>query len=805
MKTICIAPLLILVAGCASTPLVGGGLQHIGNRQSLIDSNWRFHLGDVADGQSPTLDDGQWRIVQLPHDWSIEQPFDQKLASATAYLPGGVGWYRGHLAIAEPIDGWRVSIRFDGIYMNSHVWINGHDLGLRPNGFVSFQYDITDYLNPPGQPNTIAVRVDHTEDADSRFYTGSGIYRDVSLIVTRDLHVDPWGVYATTTRITSDSATVAIQTSVSNQGTKDHDVTVTSVLLGPADIARQTESTRSISAGQTLRFDQSCDVAHPRLWSCEQPNLYMLLTKVSVNGELVDRTATPIGIRSIQFDPDHGFLLNGQKTLIKGVCLHQDAGGFGAAVTEDVFAYRLKLLKEMGCNAIRTSHNPPSPLFLDLCDRMGFLVMDEAFDEWAKPKRKWLDGRNHGTPGSQGYSEYFDQWATADLRSMVERDRNHPSVILWSIGNEIDYEKDPYWNPYSATYQHGKPNALDLVPIAESLKATVKQFDLTRPVMTALANIAVSNRTGLADVLDVAGYNYEEQFYAADHAKYPHRAITGSENAHFYAQWSAVRTLPFVGGQFVWTGIDYLGESPGWPTHGAPAGDIDECGFKKPLFYFQQSLWSDKPMIYLAVRPQAGTNRFARGIQPIPSWSASTPGRTVGVVCYTNCQSAELFLNGKSLGIKRLADFPDHTLSWQVSYAPGTLQAIGRNGGNPICAAQLTTTGRPDHISLLSDRQTIDNNGRALAFVEADVVDSAGNTIYAADNSIHFDLNGPGSIAIIDSGDLASLEPFRADHRKAFHGQCLLVVRSQTKSGEIVIHASSEGLASGELTIHSGI
>jgi beta-galactosidase len=764
-----------------------------------FDADWKFHLGDQSGAQSPDFNDSSWRTLNLPHDWSIEQPFDPKLASGTGFLPGGVGWYRKHFDLPTLRSGLEIHVRFDGAYMNSRVWINGHDLGIRPNGFVSFEYDLTPYLQTTG--NTLAVRVDHSEDADSRFYTGSGIYRDVWLITTSDVHIDSWGVYLTTPLARTDSATVTAQTTVHNQSDQAKAVTLVSRIEDTDGVViARAESPRTIEAKQRFDFQQKFSVLFAHLWSCNDPYLYRVVSMVNVDGQTVDQITTPLGIRSIAFDADQGFLLNGNKVLIKGICLHQDAGAFGAAVPPEEFARRLRLLKELGCNAIRTSHNPPSPVLLDLCDQLGFLVMDEAFDEWARPKKKWVAGRNQGKPSFQGYSEYFKDSAVSDIQSMVQRDRNHPSVILWSIGNEVDYDKDPYFDPRSTT----RPSAAELPAIARTLADAVKAVDPTRPVTAALANVAVSNRTGLADVLDVAGYNYQEQFYSADHARYPARKIIGSENSHAYTAWEAVRDLPYAAGQFLWTGFDYLGEAPLWPMHGSPSGVFEEGDFKKPSFYFRQSLWSDEPMVYLAVRQPgpATRGRFDRRFQGEALWSAQ-PGQRITVVCYSNCLSVELLLNGKSLGIRDLPQAFDGVRSWQVAYAPGTLKAVGMTGATPVCSCRLTTPGKPDHLRLRPEETTIGADGSALAFVPVEVLDADNNLVYANDAMIHFAVSGPAKIRAVDSGDLASRESFQADHRRAYHGRCLLIIQSQTQTGTIEVTASSDGLIGDHATILS--
>jgi hypothetical protein len=791
-------------------------------KTELFDSNWSFHLGDEPNAQSPDFDDHEWRKLDLPHDWSIEQPFDEKLATGTGFLPGGIGWYRKSFTLAST-PGRHLAVRFDGVYMNAQVWINGHALGTRPNGFVSFEYDLTPFLRADDtQPNVLAVRVDHSHYDDSRFYTGSGIYRHVWLITTGDIAVAPWGVFVSTPKVSKDVADVSIYTNVENRGDRDAIVTVESQFIDNTGQSPITVgSTASIAAHGSRTEHADTNLNQPHLWSCDRPALYRLVTTVKVGNAVVDQLTTPFGVRSIAFDTNRGFLLNGAKTLIKGVCLHQDAGCFGAAATTEVFARRLQLLKELGCNAIRTSHNPPPPELLDLCDQMGFLVMDEAFDEWARPKKKWVTARNSGKPSTHGYSEYFNDWADRDLQSMVQRDRNHPSIIMWSIGNEIDYNHDPYWDPTTKPLTTTQPSAAELPPIARKLAATVHALDRSRPVTAALANIPVSNKTGLPEALDVVGYNYQEKLYEADHKTYPNRKITGSENNHMLAAWDAVEQNAFIGGQFLWTAFDYLGEAERWPDHGSAAGVLDECGFKKPAFYFRQSLWSDKPMVYLAVRPH-GTARRRDYIGPMltPAWIVPPPPRWqaaaatepsqssssfVDIVCFTNCKRVEVFLNGRTLGSKRLSDAgPDRMIEWTVPFAPGELRASGYDDANqPACSCRLMTPGEPDHVQLTADQtKFVDDEGNPpLTFIEADVVDKDGNPVYAARNRIAFSITGPGKIRGVDSGDLTDNESFSANTRRAFRGRCLVVVQRESDTGSIVVHAAGEKLRAGELTI----
>jgi len=770
---------------------------------SLFDGGWRFHLGDAPGAQEPGFQDGAWRTLDLPHDWSIELPFDARYASGTGYLPGGIGWYRKSFRLPASAAGSRVTIRFEGVYMNSEVWINGLKLGQRPYGYTSFEYDLTPHLLPDGKENVLAVRVDHSQFADSRWYNGSGIYRHVWLICTGNLHVASWGTHVTTPEVTPQSATVAVKTRVKNEGTQAGAVVlVTTIEDGAGKAVASAEQTHTLDPGTEYRFEQTARIANPRLWSPDTPYLYSVVSRLKMAGAVVDEYRSPLGIRSFSFDADKGFFFNGARTLIKGVCIHHDAGCLGAAVPDRALERRLQLLKELGCNAIRTSHNPPAPELLDLCDRLGFLVMDEAFDEWARPKKKWVQGRNVAQPSFDGYARYFNEWGIKDTQSMVERDKNHPSIILWSIGNEIDYPRDPYYDPTAKDYTPApdRPSAAELPGIAAQLIQAVKAIDASRPVTAGLANIAVSNRTGLADLLDVVGYNYQENAYAADHAQYPRRKILGSENSHAYNAWQTVEDVPYANGQFLWTGIDFLGEAGRWPNRGSNAGLLDECGFKKPQYYFRQSLWSAKPMVYLA--PRAGGGRGMRGGGSSRGWQG-TAGESVPVACYTNCEKVELWLNGKSLGEKPQSLARNRVLSWDVPYADGTLKAVGKNGAAAVCSFEIVTPGPPQRIRLSADVTPIRADGRDLSHVEVTVVDAGGNTVPSATDAISFEISGPGRILGVDSGDQSSHESFRANSRKAYQGRCLVIVQSLSHPGTITLKATASGLAADQITITS--
>jgi beta-galactosidase len=588
-------------------------------RQLLIDFNWRFHLGDVYGANNPGFDDADWRILNLPHDWSIEGKFDSQNASGTGYLPGGIGWYRKEFTLPETDKNKHVAIRFDGVYENSEVWINGHYLGKRPYGFISFNYDLTQYFHFGKEKNIIAVRVDNSYVADSRWYTGSGIYRHVWLIVTDQIHIANWGTYVTTPSVSKTSADVRIITKIKNGSPANHTITLKTIVADSTGIVvGQTSSNILFQPETEYEFDQTVNVKNPVLWSLNRPYLYSIISEVYNGKQLVDKDSASLGIRAIKFDADNGFFLNGESVKIKGVCLHNDAGALGSAVPESEWERRLILMKEMGANAIRTSHNPPAPEFLDLCDRMGFVVMDEAFDEWEIGKKKWIQGWNVGQEESaaglekyysqHGYSDYFKEWAKQDIQDMVRRDRNHPSIILWSIGNEIDYPNDPYTDPTQDNFEQWRPQAYQLTEIAGNLYDYVKEMDTTRPVTAALANIPLSNKTGYAALLDVVGYNYQEKYYEEDHKKFTDRKIIGSENGDSYEALLAVKNNKFISGQFLWTGVDYLGEAGTFPNRSNLAGLVDLSDFKKPDFYYRQSLWTEKPMVHISCIAPEETN-----------------------------------------------------------------------------------------------------------------------------------------------------------------------------------------------------
>ena len=766
-----------------------------------FDAGWRFSKSDFASAMMPAFDDSGWRQVNVPHDWSSEGPFSAEYASGTGYAPGGIGWYRKHFRPGQNEQGRPAAIEFDGVYDCSEVWVNGHFVGGRPSGFIGFQFDLTPYLNRDGGDNVVAVRVDHSRFADSRFYTGSGIYRNVRLVVTDKLRIARWGTSVTTPKINSDSAVVRIETTIENNFAGAKKISLQSDLVAPdGKIAGTSAASKSMAGDSVQALVQEIKISRPQLWSPGSPQLYTLKSRVKSGGTVVDETETPFGIRTAAFDADKGFFLNGVPTKLKGVCLHHDAGSLGAAVPDKVLERRLKLLKEIGANAIRTSHNPPAPELLDLCDRLGFLVMDEAFDEFTPAKNKWVAGLNDGEPSRSGYAEWFAQWSVADISDMVRRDRNHPSVILWSIGNEMDFANDPFSDPVlGKDYHPENPPAAGLVKCAAPLVAAVKSLDRTRPVTAALATVKMSDAVGLPELLDAAGYNYQEDRYAADHAKFPKRIIYGSETSQGYGAWRAVRTNDFISGQFLWTGIDYLGEADAWPNRANGAGLLDLCGFKKPLGWFRQSLWSGRPMVYLCASDSGGGRRGFPGVEKW-NWPSNS---AVTVSCFANCPEVTLTLNGKSVGTQKLSGAVNGVLHWQVPFEPGTLKAVGRADGREVCDFVLKTAGAAKRIELLPDTTQLRADGKDVCHVEFRIVDENGVRVPDAEPEAAFEMTGPASIIGIGSGDLDSVEDCKTDQHRAFQGRGLAILQAATVPGVITLKATAPGLDPASLTLQS--
>ena len=760
-------------------------------RKSIcLNDGWRFHLGDAADAYYMGYDDRGWRQVTVPHDWAVEHPFDPCWASGTGYLPGGVGWYRGHFCLDGEDAARRVRVTFEGVYKRARVWINSNYLGQHAYGYTGFSFDISEFVRP-GE-NVIAVRVDHSEVADSRWYTGSGIDRPVKLTVTDPVCFQEHGVFAVTEA--DDGEEAVIQVRYETEGAE----AVRFVLRTPE--GQTAAEGKAEGAKGCLRLQ----VVSPRRWGPADPFLYTLCGEAEKNGTVCDRLEIPFGVRTAVFDADKGFFLNGENMKLKGVCVHHDAGCLGAAVPKSVWRIRLEKLKAMGCNALRTAHNPPDPDLLDLCDRLGFLVMDEAFDEWEGIKNKWWQGHNVYPPKHFGYAEDFPQWHEQDLRAMVERDRNHPCVILWSIGNEIDYPNDPYVTPLfkevlgnndankplaERLYDNRKPDAGRLAKVAAELTAQVHALDDSRPVTSALSFPELSNRTGYADALDLAGYNYREQFYEEDHKAYPGRVILGSENSHDPAAWRAVTEHEFMAGQFLWTGVDFLGECPGWPKRISQAGALDLRGKEKPLYAQRLALWTKDPVIRIAVGP--GEEEHDSGAWGECFRWQGVPGEKKRVSCYTNGGAAELFLNGKSLGKKTLKETDGGRAVWVIPYEEGVLE-VKTEGASDLLAT-------PAKACSLKWIRNASQPGEDVIQLEAVLLDKDGRP--AQDEVIRCQVLGDVEILGMENGLPDDLTPYTERFRTTGEGTLTVYLRKGKSEGKALVYARTDSGLEAELTL----
>lgn len=800
-----------------------------------INLNWKFHMGDVENAQAITFSDSRWMNVELPHDWSIREQLSPTLASATGYLPGGIGWYRKTLQVPAEKENEKVYLYFEGVYNRSEVFVNGQSVGQRPNGYISFMYDVTPYIKY-GVDNTIAVKVDHTQSADSRWYTGSGIYRNVWLVYANPVHIAQWGVYVYPKNVTGKSAVMSVEVELDNHSTQNGNLTVKNEVISPEGKIVATNTRKiNIPAGGTNKMNVDIKVSNPQLWSIDNPRLYKLRTTVQQNGEVVDQTETNTGIRTLTFDANKGFALNGEWMKVKGVCIHHDAGVLGSAVPREVWKRRLLTLKEIGCNAIRTSHNPQAPDLYNLCDELGMLVLNEAYDEWEFPKRKWLEGWNVGTPGFQGNYDFFEEWGEKDLADMVRRDRNHVSIFAWSIGNEVDYPNDPYSHPVLdggegtgftqavyGGYQKDAPDAMRLGSIAKRLVAVVKKYDTSRPTTAGLAGVAMSNETEYPGALDIAGYNYTENRYITDHEKYPNRVIFGSENRHELSAWKAVRDNEHIFGQFLWTGIDYLGESGRWPSRGFYSGLLDFGGFIKPRGYFRQSLWSDKPMAYLGTYPTPGRgsrsqmrdvwsqlDAEAEGndyVEKTPSMDAwpiwnYQEGQSIRVVCYTNAAKARLELNGQTVGA--VQDYNDETgiIFWDIPYADGKLEVIGLDKDNrELSRYAIRSSSRPVALTAKVIGATISKDS-GLSQIIVQVVDENGIPVMLSDDEVTCRIAGPARLMGLESSNNSDMSDYTDNHHRVFHGKILAYIKATGEAGDIKIQFTSPWLKPVEVTL----
>ncbi|HEY6505380.1 MAG TPA: sugar-binding domain-containing protein [Chitinophagaceae bacterium] len=771
--------------------------------RSVIDfnKNWKFFLGNDSTAIKADYDDAKWRALNLPHDWSIESDFSKEYPATNqgGALPGGIGWYRKTFVVPASSENKNISIEFDGVYRNSEVWINGHYLGKRPNGYISFQYDITEYIKQAPVKNIIVVKVDNSQQPNSRWYSGSGIYRNVKLIATGANHINDGSLFITTPFISKDSAIVNVSGVIETVSAHylAHKARVSVLSAEGKTIFAQTYNAGSVNEIGGINY--SIKIPHPVLWSTTSPYLYKLkLELLSTRNELLDNVTTSFGIRFFNFDAQKGFFINGKPLKIKGVCMHHDLGALGAAFNKAAAKRQLKILKEMGCNAIRTAHNPPAAEFLDLCDEMGFLVMDEAFDMWQKRKNRY------------DYHLDFKEWYKRDIEAMVLRDRNHPSVFMWSIGNEIREQFDSTG-----------------IALTKELTAIVKALDTTRPVTNALTeNFPDKNFIYRSGVLDVLGFNYKLYDYKDLPSRFPGQKILASETVsalatrgvydqpsdsmriwppdskqpfvkgnpdmtvsaydHAYAYWGAtheqalqaVNKHDFIAGCFVWSGFDFLGEPVPypWPARSSYYGIIDLAGFPKDVYYMYQSKWITKPVLHI-----------------FPHWNWQV-GQVVDVwAYYNNADEVELFLNGRSLGIRKKENDELHVV-WRVPFEPGVLKAVSRKNGKIVLTRQIKTAGKPAKIELVADRKAIKADGKDLSFVAVRVLDKNGNLVPDADNLIKFSVSGAGIIAGTDNGYQADTLSLKSHNRKCWKGMALVIIQSSGKKGNITLRADSTGL-----------
>jgi len=798
--------LFLVFYGCSNTGVT--------NEQKLdFNKDWKFQLGDVPNAQQPNFNDSGWRRLNLPHDWSVEGKPDSIWASATAYLPTGIGWYRKTFKIEKDANPTNRYIYFDGVMMNSEVWINGKYLGKRPSGFVPFYYEITDFVIPEAD-NVIAVKVDHSTFADSRWYVGSGINRNVYLIKTDPLHIDVWGVkFNAELSPDNKSAEAKINVDIINDRSLQEEITVSAILVDAhGSKVAEAQKKISIAGGEKAREILSFQITNPSLWSVDNPNMYELKVQLLKNNSEIDHQVISVGVRSIRFDADKGFFLNGVNMKMKGVCIHDDGGGaFGTAVPKGVWSRRLKMLKEGGANAIRMSHNPHADYLYDLCDELGLMVMDEAYDEWEYGKKKWIKGRNVGAPGFDGPNKFFKEWAERDTKAFVARNQNHPSIILWSIGNEVDYPNDPYTHPVldvevgpqsspERGYKADRPNISETERISANLVKWIKEVDQTRLTTAALAGLNMSNFTTYPNNVDVAGYNYYERLYEEDHKKYPSRIIYGSENGKGLTTWQAVENKDYISGIYLWTGVDYLGEAGQWPSNHSNSGLLDLAGDPKSSYYFQKSLWVTEPMIYM------GTSKVPVGPENIPSRGNAGPsdqtcnyaiGDSVMVFCYTNCEEVELVQNEKLIGREKLIDNPTRIISWVLPFEAGNLVAKAYKNGVEVGKYELKTVGKST-----SFRTTIEDETSNLIQLKIEIVDENNNVLTNATNVITVEVKGSGDLLGVESGDIPDATvDIQSNSRIAYYGKLLAFIQPLQKKGNIKINISSPGLESKTVTI----
>ena len=761
-----------------------------------FDANWKFHLGDLPNAEKVTYSDQKWRLLNLPHDWSIEGSFrpDNPSGHQGGLLPGGIGWYRKNFNLTG-VKEKKYFIVIDGAYKNSTVYINGNPLGTRPYGYATFQYDMTPFIQE-GE-NLITVKVDNSKQPDSRWYTGAGIYRHVWLVTTAPVYVSQWGTFVTTPKVSAKEATVNVATTIANDSKEKANLKIVSTIVNYAGtkVATFIQNGKA-TPNSKITVNTNLKVSSPNLWDVEHPNLYKLITKVYQEKELKDTYTTTFGIRTIAFRADSGFFLNGKNVKILGVCNHHDLGSLGAAINDRALQRQLELLKSMGCNGIRCSHNLMAPELFELCDKMGFLVMDETFDCWYIGK----------DAAPYGFQNYFKDWHEREITDMVLRDRNHPSVVMWSIGNEIKEQ----WFPGSTSGGE----------IARELVGIIKKYDTTRPTTSAFNFSRDAEKKGMTAAVDVVGFNYTIDAYDEFKKKHPDWAYIASETAsqfdsrgvyHFTLDtlvktfsdfqtsafddagggsthkeaWLAVKNRPFISGMFIWTGFDYLGEPSPYEKSAVSSyyGSFDLCGFPKDSYYFYKSQWTKDPMVHL-----------------LPHWNWKS-GQIIDVVAYTNCDEVRLFLNNQPLETKNFKDTTKLSLRWKVPFTAGTLKAEGYRDGRLVATDLVKTADEAAKIELSADRTSIHADGKDLSFITVKIKDEHNTLVPDADNLIHFEIEGEGKIVGVGNGNAMSREPAKGKERRTFSGMCQVIIQTTGKKGNIQLKASSLGLPDEKIVI----
>lgn len=772
-----------------------------------FDEGWRFHLGGAQRAEEPGFDDSEWRWVDLPHDWSIEDlrdrqaglpplptPFDPDAVSQVngGFTRGGTGWYRKVFAVPDQAKGKIVTLQFDGVYMNADCWLNGHYLGSHPYGYTSFFFDISSRLNYGGE-NVVAVKV-RNEGENSRWYSGSGIYRHVWLFYDDPVHLTPWGIQITTPVASEKTAEILVKTSLTNKSTEAAEVKLIARILNrDREPVALHETVKTLQPEETTDVVQQLKFSNPARWTLEDPALYTLVSEVYSGNIESDRAETPFGIRTFSYDTAEGFTLNGKPVKMKGACFHHDNGPLGAKSFDRAEERKVELLKASGFNAIRCSHNPPSPAFLDACDKLGMLVIDEAFDMWAEAKNP------------ADYHLYFRDWWKKDISSMVLRDFNHPSVVMWSIGNEIP-------NRHTTA----------VVALAEEMRDYVRSLDASRPV-TAAVNDLKPDKDPYFAVLDIAGYNYaaggdhlKESLYVEDHRRVPERIMMGTESypLEAFRSWMDVLDHPWVIGDFVWTGFDYIGEaSIGWrgywqeqsffPWNLAYCGDIDICGWKRPQSFYRDALWMENqvsvfitpPVPSFPLNPNRQSWSKWHWHDAVADWNwEGYEGKPLEVTVYSSCEKVELYLNDKSLGVQPVNRDTRFMATWQVPYQSGVLKAVGYRGNRQVSTAELKTAQKPVQIRILPDRTVIRADGQDLCYVTIELTDAAGTRNPKTEDLVRFAIEGPGTIIGVGNANPVSLESYTLPQRKVWQGRCLVVVKAGKEAGRIVLKAAAEGL-----------